>query len=308
MILSAMCRIFLAVGLGFYAYKRGILNPEVNEKLSELIVRILAPFVILNSVSSVPHEQPVMVWRLFVCGIVMYLTVPFFAWAVTRLLRIPVHLRGTFMCMLTFSNASFMGFPIVEALYGSSAIFYMTIFNMPFNFLFYTLAFYLVQKDAKAVEHWDLRGILKTCVNPGMLASVAALLIYFLQIRLPEIFCTSAQFVGNIMTPMAMMVVGASLAASSFKEIRTEKIALLMLPVRLLVLPILVWFVVGQVTADTTMTEIATLTAAMPVGTMVSLMSVPYPRQNKLAAIGVAVSTLCSLVTIPLLVAVLGIK
>lgn len=326
MMLSAMCRIFLAVGIGFYAYKRGILNQEVNEKLSALIVRVLAPIVILNSVSSVPHEQPELVWKLFVCGIVMYLTFPVLAWMITGILRVPFNLRGTCMCMLIFSNASFMGFPIVEALYGSSAIFYMTIFNMPFNFLFYTLALYLIRKDAERSDcqirdpdtremfsgfhagREKLLQLVKICINPGMLSSAAALILYFLQIPLPELFCNSAEFVGNAMTPLSMIIIGSSLAASSFTEIKTEKTAWLILPIRLLCLPIVVWLVMHRVTSDAMLTAIATLSAAMPVGAMVSIVSVPHPRQNKLASIGVAMSTMCSLITIPFLVTVLGLR
>lgn len=361
--LSAMCRIFLAVGIGFYAYKRGILNQEVNEKLSALIVRVLAPFVILNSVSSVPHGQPKLVWNLFVCGIAMYLTVPLLAWIITKILRIPSNLRGTCMCMLIFSNASFMGYPVVEALYGSSAIFYMTIFNMPFNFLFYTLAVYLIRRDAGRSERQEcepdaqekvsggcfdeectrtvilsegcaqtvispegcaqtaipprekfqmVRGkfwqLVKICINPGMLSSAAALVIYFFQIPLPELFCISAEFVGNAMTPLSMIIIGSSLAASSFAEIKTEKAVWMLLPVRLLILPMTVWAAVHSLTSDAMLTAIATLTAAMPIGAMVSIISVPYPRQNKLASIGAAMSTMCSLITIPLLVTVFGLR
>lgn len=320
-----MCRIFLAVGIGFYAYKRGILNQEVNEKLSALIVKVLAPIVILNSVSSVPHEQPELVWKLFVCGITMYLAFPVLAWMITGMLRVPSNLKGTCMCMLIFPNASFMGFPIVEALYGSSAIFYMTIFNMPFNFLFYTLALYLIRKDAErsdcrtcghAIQEtrpgWSagrekLLQLVKICINPGMLSSAAALILYFLQIPLPEIFCTSAEFAGDAMTPMSMIIIGSSLAASSFSEIKTEKTAWLILPIRLLILPAIVWLAIRQLTSDTMLAAIATLSAAMPVGTMVSIVSVPHPRQNKLASIGVAMSTMFSLITIPFLTAVLGL-
>ncbi len=300
--------------LGFYAYKRGILNQEVNERLSTLIVRILAPCIILNSISSVPHERPELVWKLFACGTTMYLALPLFARLLTRVLRIPANLEGTCMCMLVFSNCSFMGYPIVEALYGSSAIFYMTIFNLPFNFIFYSLAFHYIRKDAgeKAaeVEHASakLPPSLRAAINPGTVSSLLALLLDFTQVSLPGPLLASIGFVGNVTTPLSMILVGSSLAASSFVEIRTEKTAWILLPLRLVLVPAVVWFAVYQVTADATLTAIATLSAGMPVGSMVAIASVPYPRQNKLASIGVAMSTICSLATIPLLVAVFHLK
>ncbi len=305
--------------LGFYAYKKGILNHEVNEKLSALIVRILAPCIILNSISSVPHEHPELVWKLFACGAAMYVALPFFARLIAWILRVPANLKGTFMCMLVFSNCSFMGYPVVEALYGSGAIFYMTIFNMPFNFIFYSLAFHYIRKDT-GLEHANAATPAKTgimeklplpvraSINPGTVSSLLALFLYFTQISLPGLFCTSIEFVGSITTPLSMLLVGSSLAASSFSDIRTEKTAWMLLPVRLFLVPAVVWFAVRHVTADTTLTAIATLSAGLPVGSMVAIASVPYPRQNKLASIGVALSTIGSLATIPFLVTFLHLK
>ncbi len=304
------------MSLGFYAYKRGILNQEVNEKLSALIVRILCPCIILNSISSVPREHPELVWKLFACGTAMYLSLPLLARLFAWILRVPSNLKGTCMCMLVFSNCSFMGYPVVEALYGSGAIFYMTIFNMPFNFIFYSLAFRYIRKDAglgtigmkadKAGK--SLPPSIRASINPGTISSLLALFFYFMQISLPELFRSSIEFVGNITTPLSMILVGSSLAASSFAEIKTEKTAWMLLPVRLLLVPAVVWLAVHQVTADSTLTAIATLSAGMPVGSLVAIASVPYPRQNKLASIGVAVSAICSLATIPLLVTVFHLK
>lgn len=330
------------MSLGFYAYKRGILNQEVNEKLSALIVRILCPCIILNSISSVPREYPELVWKLFACGAAMYLSLPLLARLFAWVLRVPSNLKGTCMCMLVFSNCSFMGYPVVEALYGSGAIFYMTIFNMPFNFIFYSLAFRYIRKDAGLetmkvtrtdVEATDVKVAdkkrthtgaagrfrlyelyknlppsIRASINPGTLFSLLALLLYFLQISLPELLLTSIEFVGNVTTPLSMILVGSSLAASSFAEIRTEKTAWMLLPIRLLLVPAAVWFAVHHLTADATLTAIATLSAGMPVGSLVAIASVPYPRQNKLASIGVAVSTICSLATIPLLVTFFHLK
>ena len=122
-IVTTMCKLLIAMLIGFYLFKKNILTKEVNAKLSSMIVQITCPCIILNSLSTVSHDDTGMVLKLFLAGVVMYVIFPILAWIITKIMRVPAHLRGTYMCMLIFSNNSFMGYPVVQALYGDSAIF-----------------------------------------------------------------------------------------------------------------------------------------------------------------------------------------
>ena len=307
-IVITMCKLLFAMIIGFYLFKKGILNQEVNGKLSGFIVQITCPCIILNSISTVSHDNPGMVLKLFLAGVVMYVIFPCLAFLITKLMRVPAYLRGTYMCMFIFSNNSFMGYPVVQALFGDSAIFYITIFNMPFNILFFSLALHFFKKDA-AIESGNYtkeKVNLRNFINNGIIASVAALVIYFVNIPMPEIFYSCVGFIGNITTPLSMIIIGSSMAAASLKEIKTEKGIWPMLPIRLGVMPLVVWLFMHLVTEDPMLISICTIGAGMPVASLVAMGSAPYPRQNKAASIGVAVSTLCSLVTIPIMAALLG--
>ncbi|MCD8365318.1 MAG: AEC family transporter [Clostridiales bacterium] len=307
-IATTMCKLLIAMLIGFYLFRKGILNTEVNAKLSSLIVQITCPCIILNSISSVSHDDPQMVLKLFLAGIVIYMIYVVLARAFTKIMRVPAHLRGTYMCMFIFSNNTFMGYPVVQALFGDSAIFYITIFNIPFNILFFTLALHYFQKDA-AIESDNpekMKTDPRSLINNGIIASVAALIIYFANIPMPDIFYECVGFVGNITTPLSMIIIGSSMAAASLKEIRTEKGIWPMLPIRLGVMPVIVWAFMHLWTSDPTIISICTIGAGMPVASLVAMGSASYPRQNKAASIGVVVSTLCSLVTIPIMAALLG--
>lgn len=307
-IVTTMCKLLFAMVIGFYLFKKNILTREVNAKLSSFIVQITCPCIILNSISTVSHDDPGMILKLFLAGVVMYAVFPLLARVFTKIMRIPAHLRGTYMCMFIFSNNSFMGYPVVQALYGDSAIFYITIFNMPFNILFFSLALHYFKKDAAIESGTYTKEKLnpRDFINNGIIASVAALIIYFANIPMPEIFYSCVGFVGNITTPLSMIIIGASMAAASFKEIKTEKGIWAMLPIRLGLLPLIVWLFMHLVTKDPALINICTIGAGMPVASLVAMGSAPYPRQNKAASIGVAVSTLCSLVTIPVMAVLLG--
>lgn len=307
-IVTTMCKLLIAMLIGFYLFRKKILNQEVNAKLSAMIVQITCPCIILNSISTVSHEDPKLVLKLFFAGVIMYCIFPLLARVLTRIMRVPAHLRGTYMCMFIFSNNSFMGYPVVQALFGDSAIFYITIFNMPFNILFFTLALHYFQKDAAIESHQldKMKTDPKSLINNGIIASVAALVIYFANIQMPDIFYSCVGFIGNITTPLSMIIIGSSMAAASFKEIRTEKGIWPMLPIRLVVLPIIVWAYMHLWTNDPTIIGICTISAGMPVASLVAMGSAPYPRQNKAASISVVISTLMSLITIPIMAVLLG--
>ena len=88
-IVTTMCKLLLAMLLGFYLFKKGILNREVNAKISAMIVQITCPCIILNSISTVPRDDPQMVLKLFLAGIVMYCIFPVLARIITKIMRVP---------------------------------------------------------------------------------------------------------------------------------------------------------------------------------------------------------------------------
>ena len=90
-IATTMCKLLLAMVIGFFLFKKGILNADTNKKISAMIVQVTCPCIILNSVSSVPHDDPGMVLKLFLAGVVLYVILPFLSWALVRLMRVPEH-------------------------------------------------------------------------------------------------------------------------------------------------------------------------------------------------------------------------
>ena len=79
--------------IGFYLFKKNILTKEVNAKLSSMIVQITCPCIILNSLSTVSHDDTGLVLKLFLAGVVMYVILPFMTWMITKIMRVPAHLR-----------------------------------------------------------------------------------------------------------------------------------------------------------------------------------------------------------------------
>lgn len=145
-IVTTMCKLLIAMLIGFYLFKKNILTKEVNAKLSSMIVQITCPCIILNSLSTVSHDDTGMVLKLFLAGVVMYVIFPILAWIITKIsVYRRICVEHTCVCSF-FQINSFMGYPVVQALYGDSAIFYITIFNMPFSILFFSMGLHLLKK------------------------------------------------------------------------------------------------------------------------------------------------------------------
>lgn len=308
-VVTAMCKLLLAMAIGFYLYRKEIFNTNINRKLSYLVVTITSPLLMIYSISTVEEGSKSIVLKVFLSGIICYGIFVALGYLFTRALRVPKALWGVYMCFMMFSNNTFMGFPVVQSLYGDSSVFYIVIFNMPYNILFYSLALYMLQRDAAletvGIEKQKFR--LKDVINPGIIAALAALLIYFVELPVPNLIYACCGFIGNLTPPLSMILIGSSLAASSLADVKTQKIHLpLAMIMRLAVIPVIVWAFLHLMIDNTAIINICTIGAAMPVGSMVAMGAAPYPHQSKVANIGVALSTVLSICSIPIVALLLS--
>ena len=306
-IATTMCKLLLALMTGFYLYKKGIFTKETNRALSSMIAKITNPALMIYSLSTLKGDSTDAVIRLLLGGCVVYVLYVLIGWLFTRIFHIKKGLRGVYMSMILFANWGFMGFPVVQSLFGTSAIFYISIFNMPFNFLAYSLGLWLMGKDAEITGSGEtFKFDLKNLFSAGTISAVLVLVLFLANISLPDAVYECSEFIGNVTMPLAMIIIGASMAGSSFAEVKSEKGIVPLTIVRLVFLPAFVWCFMHLVTTDKTLINICTVGAGMPVGALTSMLSAQWPEQNKCTSINVAVTTVASMVTVPILALIIG--
>ncbi len=307
-VINTMIVLFLVLILGYGIAKSGMIDPKTNKKLSALVVNVSMPALIIASVADNVGNgtlQEVLMYLLW--GTVFYAGMLGIAWILTRIMGTPVKQRGTYQFMLIFSNCSFMGYPIMESIFGSEAIFLSSIFNLPFNLLAFSYGILLISGDGEEVtESRGKKFEPKKLCNPGIIASLLALLIFAVRWEMPQVFRQTFSLVGNLTTPLSMLVLGASLSFVPVRDIFREFRVYIMTIFRLFVLPMLTFIFMNWVTDSKMLIGIATLTAAMPVASMSVMLSNQYKGNTKLASVGVFISTVCSVVTIPLVAGVLS--
>jgi len=198
---------------------------------------------------------------------------------------------------LVFPNVGYMGIPLIEAMYGagSDAMFYVTACNIVFNFCAFTLGIRLIGMSGEGGRvTW--RSIL---LNISILASFAGVLCYLLGIRVPAPVLSSLNSLGNMTTPLSMLIIGAVLAASPIRDILSDWTVCLVSLLRLFALPALAFLVLRPFIADKTVLDVLVVLAATPVGVMTTVFSVRYRANVALSSRMVFVSTVLSIVTIP---------
>ena len=293
----ALCKLFSLLIVGYFLYKKKILDSHINTGLSALLLNATNPALILSSLGATGGVAKGDVSKLLVFGLCFYIMLPIFAWLIVHLLRIHPSKRSIAQLLIIFSNTGFMAIPILQTLYGDVSVFYSNILNLPFNFLFFSYGVYLMNRETAGASGGKLNW--RKFVNPGIVTSAIALLLYFCNITLPKVATETFSFLGNMTPPLSMIILGSVLAeyplSSIFKDLKIN----LMLIVKQLLLPVIATVLAHLVFTDPVITGIIILTFAMPCATMTVMLSKEYKSDTLTASAGVVFTTVLSLITIP---------
>lgn len=308
-VIEVMMKLLAVMLLGFFLCRKDILNHEVSKKLSWMVVNVTSPLLVISSVFQVTVEDRSVVWGVLLTGILCYLGFIAAAVGLSWLLRIPKGKRGIYQFMLVFANTAFMGYPVLQSLYGTESIFYASIYGIPFNLLVYTYGIYVIRND-RVGEGSDQGGQgfhLKSIINVGTISSILAILIFVFAIPFPRAAIDFCEMVGNTTTPLSMMILGASLSDISLKEMLREGDLYLLAGLRLFGIPFLLYGACRLFGVDPFLTAIAVISAAMPGASMSVMMSQTYDGNTEFASKGVVFTTILCVITLPIVAAVTGL-
>jgi len=306
-IIRQMLILFIMIGVGAILRKTRVLSDPVDSGITKMIITCTMPAMLLNSVISRTGDKDFsLVLKFIVIAFAMYTILPLIAIPLTRLLRVKPNVRGIYMYLLIFGNVGFMGFPLIEALFGTESILYAGIFNMFFNLLAYSYGVIIVSKDSVEGEVKDetapkFKISAKTLLTPGISVSVLALIIFFLPVKFPSVICSAVGYIGNTTTPLAMIVLGSTLAKMKPGKVFTDKAVYLYVLVRGILLPLALFPLMKLLIKDTFVLQMALIMLSMPAANTSVLYAKEYHSDELFAARCVFLSTLFSVITIPLI-------
>ena len=298
-VFQEMLVILFGMAMGYLAHRLGYLGGETDQKLSKIILNITMPCLIVASVAT-GDELPGAAEILSVLKVaaVFYGMELLLSAVVPRLLGGTDKQKGVWRYTLVFPNMAFIGYPVAVALFGPEALFYAVILVLPFNLLAYSLGPLMLAGRAKF--RWQ------QLVTPCIIAAVTALVVALGHIRLPAIVGECAGFVGNLTTPLSLLVVGSLLAGLPIGRVFASPRLWALTTLRLLGLPALLWAVLGWMHVEPPMVAgIAVILMAMPTAVNGSMLSMEYGGDTECMAQITFLTTLVSIITIPVVSALL---
>lgn len=314
-----MSELFLIIIIGYIAAKVKILGPNVKAALSKVIINISMPCTILSSVmnsENLPSRSEVAV--ILLVAFSTYIVLFLLAKGTSFILRLKGRQKGAAEFGIMFSNVAFIGFPVTNAVLGPESAFYTSIFNMPFSVLCYSLGIamlsgYSIKEKMKSVSESEestfrffIGRIGRLILTPAMIAAILCIIMGVSGFQGPDFLADTFDILGGITTPGALLVIGAALAEMPFKEMFSNVKAYLFAIIQVVVTPLVMYFIYLPVCGDNAMLLGETvIISAMPVATAGTMLCVEYGGDEKFMAQITFITTLSTVITIPLLASVL---
>ena len=295
--------VFLIILMGFVAYKKGMVDRKGSKVLSTVMMNIGAPCLTLYTVSS--HEINPEIWNAMKIGLlamlVYHVVGAVFGFGITKALRPKRQDFGVYWAELTFSNSGFLCFPICLAVFGEEVFFYAVIMGLVVTLAMYTLAIAQVcYAPGEAGSSVDWKGQLKNLLSLPTISAVVGFVMFVLNIQLPDFLMDTCETVGNLLVPLSMLVIGIQLGDSKLGNMLTNWRYMVYSALRLLLWPVATFAVCMACSLPPVVTTVMTLVEAMPAGSLPVVFAEQYGKNSKLGAELVFVSTLLSIVTIPI--------
>lgn len=294
-VLRQIVIMFVYMAIGGLLFQKGLITKEGSKSLAHLLLYVVLPCVVVKSfcVARTPERMSgLLVSFLAALGILLL------AMAVSHLLfqKNPIDDFGA-----AFSNAGFMGFPLVAAVQGSEAIFYAAGFVALLNALQWTYGQSLISGDP---GYRSPKAILK---NPLVLSLLLGILIFCFEIPVPAIASDLLAALSALNAPLAMVILGVYLAQTDPKTLFNDPHLYVVAAARLVLIPLLTMLVLKLLPAE--YAAIATtlvIVAAAPIGSNVAVYAQKLGKDYAYAVRGVCLSTLLSAITMPLLMLLVG--
>ncbi len=297
-LLQQMIVLFIYMMIGYFCCKKDLLDIETSDKISWIVVNIANPGLIINA--AINGDGAVKGKELFsITGlaVILFVSLILVGLVIPVLFRIPKENRGLFNSMSTFNNIGFMGFPIISATYGNEALLYASVFVLPFNALIYT---YGIHKIGGGNNKFALRKIM----NVGVIACLISLVICVFQIQMPDFVKTTTSGLSDLTAPLSMMVIGMSLTQMDLKEMFLDLKLIGFSLFKLLVVPVLGMMVITRVLDNEMLQSVCMIMMATPAASITVMLAQQYKGDVEMASKGVALTTLLSVVTIPIVSAI----
>lgn len=289
--LQMVLMIYLFVG--FLARKKQIITEDNVTKFIDLVLRLLMPCMVFQS-----FHQTLTFEKLRQAGVLLLVSfgVGIFCIFVGKICyrKYPYEKKSILQYATLVNNAGFAGMPMTEGVYGVEGLFYASIAIIP-NRIYMWSAGISLFTTAPLIQR-----IKSVALNPNIIAVVLGLIRALAEIEFPGFLDKGLTNMGNMVAPFSMIIVGSILAEVDIKTVIDKDVLYLAL-IRLICIPALVGLFMKLMPVDATAAGALLVLNSMPAGTTTALMAAKYGADVQFASKCVFVTTVLSLITVPLM-------
>ena len=301
-VINSVVSLFLIMVVGVYGSKKGIITSDVNNGLINILLNIALPLMVISSfMFSFDESIKNNMVKAFFYSLITYCILI----GISYVLVHPI--KGEKKTIIHFSNiftnTGYIGFPVLNTIYGPEGVIYGSIFNMFFVLFLWTYGVVLFKGHMKYDEL--KKEAFKTIRNPSIVAVIIGVLIMLLNIKIPEILFNSIKSVGNITGPLSMIIVGAIISNVEFRTHLKDWALYYGIVTKMIILPMILYFISLLFDDRSIVANSVIIIASMPAAAMTSIFAVRYNKEKDFATIIVVITTLLSIITIPILAKIL---
>lgn len=294
-ILNLQITLFLLIGVGFLGAKIKLIKPEGRKCLSDILINIVLPCNTISAFLGGVNWSGEFARDCFLSILIsaaIQLAATFLSPLVFR--KLPAERRNVCTYGMICSNSSFIGLPVAEALFGSMGVLFTSIFQIPIRFTMWTAGLSLFtsvnRKDA----------FKKLLVHPCIIAIFVGFILIFLPWKVPEFAANPIRILSRCTTPLSMLVIGSILSGAKIKSLFSKDIFLFTF-IRIILFPLIVFAALKPFELNPLILSISVIMSGMPAGSTASILADKYGADALFASQIIFVSTLFSILTIPLL-------
>lgn len=292
--------LFTIVIVGYVAGKLGYLGGDFDRQLSRLVINITCPALILSSAMTGELPDREFILPLLMISTVTYALLTGVAFLLPRYLVSRKEDEGPVGFALLFGNVGFMGYPVVASIFGHEAVFYAAVLNVVNTFAVFTVGTMLItgKSDVEGARFQK-----KVLYSTPMIAAYLTMAIVALKIdHIPGFISQPLTMIGNITVPAALLIIGSSMSQLSLRTMLGNRTVYATTLFRLAVLPLSIHFLMMLLGFSPFVVAINTVVIAMPVATYGTILCLKYEKDTTLMTEVTFITTLFSMITIPLLV------
>ncbi len=296
---SQILILFIIMLIGVAAKRTRIIDIAIQNSISVLLMKIALPALIISSTNFERSSDvlPNMI-SILIITIVSYLLIAMLCTLTAKWFHFDKKTADVFISLIVFGNVGFMGYPVAKAFFAEIGVFYATVVNLVFTTFLWSYGILLFDRQEKL----DLKKLL----NIGSISSIIALFMFLFQLKLPYPLQTAMDLTGKMTTPLSMLLIGALIAEIDIAKLVSNKKVYLVSAIKLAIIPLATACSLKFMGFNAMVISICTIMASMPSGATNAIFANEFDSEPLFASVGVFITTLLSILTLPLTVYVLN--